>query len=226
MATTVLPLVAEVKYTRQQGIVKPDQLQFPITVIGAGGIGSPTAMLLGKMGCNNLTVWDFDTIEPHNLPNQMYRHNQVGRIKVDALAENIREYAGAMITQHPNRFRSDSGLVDVVVVAVDSMTARKEVWNHVLRNKPKLLIDGRMGGEGGMVLTADPRDKYSRDQYIAMLYDDADAVQDTCTARAVIYNTFYIAALIGKVVQLYATGQRVPQTVAFDMTTFNNIIEK
>ena len=80
-----------IDYWRQLDILQPDDLVRPITIIGVGGIGSPVALALTKMGCRRLTLFDPDTIEPHNLPNQLYRLRDVGRPKVEALADLLRE---------------------------------------------------------------------------------------------------------------------------------------
>jgi len=60
-----------------------------IGIGGAGGLGSNAAMHLVRSGCKNLTIVDFDRIEPSNLNRQFYFADQVGRLKVEALAENL-----------------------------------------------------------------------------------------------------------------------------------------
>ena len=60
------------KYWRQLDIVNIDKLQVPIIVVGAGAIGSFVTLALAKMGCGNITSYDMDTVEEHNLPNQFY----------------------------------------------------------------------------------------------------------------------------------------------------------
>jgi len=59
------------RFLRQMNIVPPEKLSFPITVIGAGAIGSATVVTLAKMGCSDITVWDSDTLEDLNIPNQL-----------------------------------------------------------------------------------------------------------------------------------------------------------
>lgn len=60
-----------------------------IGIGGAGGLGSNVAMHLVRSGCQNLTIVDFDRIEASNLNRQFYFTDQVGRFKVEALAENL-----------------------------------------------------------------------------------------------------------------------------------------
>ena len=56
-------------FLRQLDIADPCQFKDkPITVIGAGGIGAATVVALAKTGFENITVYDFDKVEEHNLP--------------------------------------------------------------------------------------------------------------------------------------------------------------
>ena len=50
------------RFWRQLDLCPPDKLKFPITVIGAGAIGSAAVVTLAKMGCSNITVYDEDTL--------------------------------------------------------------------------------------------------------------------------------------------------------------------
>ena len=61
-----------------------------IGIAGAGGIGSNVAVNLVRSGMDNLKIVDFDRVEPSNLNRQFYFHDQIGRFKVEALAENLR----------------------------------------------------------------------------------------------------------------------------------------
>ena len=61
------------RFWRQLDLCPPDKLTFPITVIGAGAIGSATVVTLAKMGWSNITVYDEDDLADHNFPNQMSR---------------------------------------------------------------------------------------------------------------------------------------------------------
>lgn len=198
-------------FWRQLDIIPQSRLGFPITIIGAGGIGSPTALLLAKMGCSDITVYDFDTIEPHNLPNQFYRMDDLGQPKVQALLQIIRDFTGVEIKALNERFESQ-GLKGVVIVAPDNMTTRSLVWKKVKLNiNIPLLVDARMGGELGSVYVVNPVHPENIREYEKSLYTDEESAQTPCTATAVIYNTFMIASVIGSVIKTYATGATPPK---------------
>jgi len=80
----------ENRFIRQMGICPPEKLQFPIVVIGAGAIGSATVITLTKMGCSNITVWDDDILNEHNVPNQMCKPSIVGWNKTQALQRLVK----------------------------------------------------------------------------------------------------------------------------------------
>ena len=60
------------RFQRQLDLANPAQLKVPITILGAGAVGSFTTLTLAKLGCSSLTVYDPDTVEVHNLPNQYF----------------------------------------------------------------------------------------------------------------------------------------------------------
>lgn len=61
-----------------------------IGIAGVGGIGSNIAVNLVRSGIAWLRIIDCDRVEPSNLNRQFYFHDQIGRFKVEALAENLR----------------------------------------------------------------------------------------------------------------------------------------
>lgn len=60
-----------------------------IAIAGAGGIGSNVALHLVRTGVSPILIADFDQIEAGNLNRQFYFADQIGRVKVEALKENL-----------------------------------------------------------------------------------------------------------------------------------------
>jgi len=119
-------MISDYRYLRQQDLVPLEKLNIPITVIGAGAIGSAAVVALAKMGCSNLTVWDDDLLEEVNIPNQLCRTDMVGKPKVEALAELTKNLTDTQI-QTENRRYHGQRLLGLVVAAVDSMEGRQSV---------------------------------------------------------------------------------------------------
>ncbi len=209
---------------RQQDLIEPDQLDVPITVIGCGGIGSFVVLALAKMGCRALSAWDDDRVEPHNIPNQAYRVADVGRLKVEALAELVREVAGVSLAIRAERVR-EQRLQGLVVSAVDTMAARREIWLKAIRHRAAvpLYLDARMGAEVARILTVRPADPDDIRRYEATLYDDLEAVVLPCSAQAIVYTGFSIAALVAGQIKKFLTSEALKGELILDHKTMTFI---
>ena len=66
-------------------------LDASVLVIGAGGLGSPTAMYLAAAGVGKLGIVDFDAVDVSNLQRQiLHTSADVGRPKVASAVEHLR----------------------------------------------------------------------------------------------------------------------------------------
>ena len=205
------------RFLRQLDILDPEKLvRLAVTVIGAGAVGSFTTVALAKMGLGDLTVYDDDLVTDHNLPNQFYREVDVGRPKVEALAEIVHAFAGISIKGHQEKY-THQVLAGLVVSAVDSMDARRTIWRRVRMNPAVVLfIDARMGAEVARVFTVDPTDPDDLRQYQASLHSSDDAFQAPCTARATVYCAAGISALIASTVRQHVAGERMSRELVQD----------
>jgi len=210
----------EPDYWRQLDLVSAEELDFPVVLVGAGGIGSPLALALAKMGCKRLALYDPDIVEAHNLPNQMYRLTDVGRPKVVALAELLCQFAPLQAEVRQERVEAQT-LRGVVISAVDSMASRQAIWQGCVRYRAAvpLYFDARMGAEVCRVLSVNPSDPDEVRAYEGTLHSDEEAVEDVCTAQAIIYNTFAVAALVANQVKRHARGEPLERDVIFDFAT-------
>jgi len=209
-----------IDYWRQLDLVSPSDLDFDVHLIGVGGLGSPIAMALAKMGCPRLTLFDHDTVEPHNLPNQLYRMADISLPKVQALAHILREYVDAEITPI-NELVTQRTFSGIVISAVDSMAARRTIWQNCVRYKAgvKLYIDARMGGEVGRILTVSPTNPIDVTAYEGTLFSDEEGSQELCTAQATIYSTFGVASLVANQVKRFARGETKTYEHIIDFST-------
>ena len=205
------------RFWRQLGLCPPDKLTFPITVIGAGAIGSATVVTLAKMGCSNITVYDADDLADYNVPNQMCLLDRVGQPKVEALAELVEMLSGVRIKPVSNNYRGQR-LEGVVISAVDSMTARQMIWKSVkMRKQVDLFIDARMGAEILRLYTLRPVDLDACEFFEENLYGSEEAEQLPCSARSIIYCPAIAGALIAAQVKAFAVGEPIHREVLFDV---------
>jgi molybdopterin/thiamine biosynthesis adenylyltransferase len=215
-------------FWRQLGIVSPEDLaSLRVTVIGCGGIGSLTTLALAKMGVSQIVVYDDDSVEPHNLPNQMYRLGDLGKAKVEALAEICRDYAGVAVEIKKESFDGSQQLAGVIILGVDSMSARKQIWSRVKYNPAiQIYIEARMGAEVARVYTIHPCDPDDVKFYESMLYEDGEASELPCTARAVMYNTLAVAGLVANQVKKFARAEPLAREIIFDLKTLTLLVNK
>jgi len=62
-----------------------------IAILGTGGLGAPLALQLVYMGAENLTLCDRDVVDLSNLNRQPFTEANIGHMKVDVLAANLRK---------------------------------------------------------------------------------------------------------------------------------------
>lgn len=126
-----------------------------VTVVGAGGLGTPILTHLAAMGAGHIRVVDRDTIELTNLHRQtLYTEADIGRPKVDAAAARLRQInPDADIRTMPvsvNR-RSARSVVegsDVVIDALDSVDARYALNEACVDSNIPFVTGGAVGTSG------------------------------------------------------------------------------
>jgi molybdopterin/thiamine biosynthesis adenylyltransferase len=206
------------KYTRQVDIINEQELDFPIHIIGAGGIGSWTALLLAKMGCPNLKVYDDDTVQEHNIASQFFKETQLGQKKVDALHDNVLEQTGIEIVPAPQSAETEitQGLI---IIAVDSMAVRQEL-NELFKDKNCYIIDGRMGGLQLEIYCVEAK------EWISTQVAIESVSHDLCTARSICFNCAVIGGLIANYVRLFAKKKLSKQGITFLFDNIKLLYEK
>jgi len=210
----------ENRFIRQLDIIPPEKLNFPITVLGAGAIGSASIVTLAKMGCPDITVWDGDILKEINIPSQLHKPSMIGRLKTDALAELVHELTEVAIKQVPRRY-SGQRLEGLVIACVDNMTCRLKVWKRArLNQKIPLLIDARMGAEFARIYAIYPTNPRDMDFYEHNLYQSKEAERLPCSGRSIIYCPAIIAGYIALLVKQYAASQPLPREVLVDLPSF------
>lgn len=193
---------------RQQGIVTRQQLARLGTFvqIGAGGIGSAAALALGKLGVAEMTIYDHDTLEVHNIGNQFLPETFIGKPKVHALAALMTVMApDARFVMTSEKWHGQC-FGQVMIVAVDSMATRQMIFEAVVaQGDCEILIDARMGAETLRLYTIALTDPEQATFYARTLYPDAEAVQEPCSARGIVYTSMFAGAHIANTVRRLAT---------------------
>jgi hypothetical protein len=215
-------MLAETAFHRQLDVFPPAKAKTPITLIGCGGIGSVTALCLAKIGCENITTYDDDTVETHNLPSQLFTPEQVGQLKVEALHKTVYAITDTATTRIPYQFGESEGqevsFTPIMISAVDSMDVRQSIYNILkTRFDINLYIEARMSAESMRIYAIQPTNPDHQKFYEANLYSDSEASPETCTAKAIAYNTFIIGGLIASLVKKHMMGEEVPRELIFNL---------
>ena len=117
-----------------------------VLLVGAGGLGSPTALYLAAAGVGGIGLVDFDRVDLSNLQRQvLYTTPDVGRPKVEAARERLTTMNPHLkVVEHAVPLRSDNALdvlrpYDVVVDGTDNFPTRYLVNDAcVLLGKPNV----------------------------------------------------------------------------------------
>ena len=213
---------------------KPEQCPDKLHIIGCGSVGSTVAELLVRLGLTRLVLYDFDTVEPHNITNQLFRAADIGKPKVDALKDMLIEINPAVaqdIKTSTQGYKSQP-LAGFVFLCVDNIDTRREIAERSKGNEfIKAMFDFRMRLEDGQHYAADWTDKEMVQNFInTMNFTHSEAVAETplsacnvalsvaptvrmiCSAGTANFMNFVKGAKIKKFIEINA--------FTFDMISF------
>jgi hypothetical protein len=162
-----------------------------IDVIGAGATGSRIVLGLAKLGVENLHVWDFDIVEGHNIANQAYGLSDIGKPKVEALRDLVKQQTGLTINIHNEKVDGSQALGEVVFLLTDTMASRQEIWQKGIRFKirTKVMIETRMGVDQGRCYTVNPVKSAQVKGWEQTLCSDDVAPVSACGASITVGST-------------------------------------
>lgn len=162
---------------------QPEKDDSRIHIVGCGSVGSTVAENLVRCGITKLTLWDFDTVEPHNLANQMFRQKDVGKTKVDALLDMLKEINpevedDVVLKKDGWHGKMMSGYI---FLCVDNIELRKKIVEQHMDNPyVKAVFDFRTRLEDAQHYAADWSDeKMKTDLLNSMNFSHEEAKEET-----------------------------------------------
>ena len=205
-----------------------------VILAGVGGIGSYVGFLLARMKPASMFIYDNDIVEAVNMSGQLYGQSDLGRPKVSALAEMIRNYAGySSVFAISERFTDESEASDIMIGGFDNMEARKLFFNKWLSHvqlkseeerKNCLFIDGRLAAEEFQVLCIKGDDEYNINRYNnEFLFSDAEADETICSYKQTTFCANMIASYMVNLFVNFCANQCEPlidRDLPF-LTTYN-----
>ena len=205
--------------TRHIDVFSPDDFGARrIDVIGVGASGSRVVLSLAKLGIENIHVWDDDVVEAHNVPNQAFGMDDVGKLKVEALKDMVKRMTGIEIITHAERVNGTQALGEVVFLLTDTMSSRKQIWNAGIKYKSrtKLMIETRMGSDQGRVYVINPTTPaHVRGWEAASNYGDEAAEVSACGASISVGPTaeFLSGLAVWQLIRWFAGVQKKSDAV-------------
>ena len=162
-----------------------------VIVGGAGSLGSFTCLLLARMNFKPY-VYDFDMIEEHNLAGQFCGYSDLGKYKVSALKDRIKDFTGIYMNTSTEAYDENSYTDKFMFSCFDNMKAREVFFNnwvkHVENNwisfdkhNVPIFIDTRLNFENMQIFCVTP-DKI--EDYKKSLFSDDKIPDEVCTLKS------------------------------------------
>lgn len=162
---------------------QPEKDDARIHIIGCGSVGSTVAENLARCGVTKMTLWDFDKVESHNIVNQMFRQQDVGKLKVEALKDiltDINPEISDSVELKPDGW--DGKLLSgYIFLCVDSIELRRKiVERHMNTPYVKAVFDFRTLLESAQHYAADWSDyKMKTNLLNSMQFSHEEAAEET-----------------------------------------------
>lgn len=216
--------MVEIDFMRQASFFNPKDQKFEFIIIGAGSTGSFITLNLAKMGFSRISAYDFDKVEPHNIPNQFYRTQDINKPKVESLYLIVKEFTGVEIIPVNEEVTKDTkfniGLNTIFILCLDSLAVRKLVFN-LIKDFPITLIDTRMGGEGYSIQVVNLESDEDKEEYTKTL--ETKALDLPCGQKAIIYNILSLASETVNIIKKMHQNQPYPKILRREMATYRII---
>lgn len=210
---------------RHMELFNNEEFNTPVTIIGAGALGSWLALYLAKLGITNITVYDFDEVESHNIANQAFNIHDIGKTKTQALQDIIAVQTNNKITIKNEKY-TNQRLTGIVFLMVDSMAERKRIWekNIKMKSAVKLMVEARMGLNMGRIYNVIPIDLQQGRKYEETLYSDDESEVSACGASMTVVTTATtIAAMSARQLINFANQQEMDNEIMIDLQ-YNNFL--
>lgn len=155
-----------------------------IHIIGVGAVGSSILEMMARLGVEEVHIYDFDTVEPHNITNQMFFNSQIGNPKEDASTDIATMINPDMkIIKHGKYINQQ--LAGYVFLCVDNIELRKEICeNNYYNNCIKAIFDIRMRLTDAQAYCAKWNNKKEKDNLLKTMNFTHEEAKETTPLSA------------------------------------------
>lgn len=147
----------------------PSEVTHPVHIIGVGAIGSNLADMMVRLGVENIHIYDFDMVEPHNIANQRYNNRHLTLPKTVVMATEMKDInTTCNIIEHPEGWKPGMRLSGHIFLCVDNIDLRRQIVEENMYNPTvKSFHDFRMRLQDAQYYMADWSDQQDKDQFLA-----------------------------------------------------------
>ena len=208
---------------------QPDKDAARIHIVGCGSVGSTVAENLARCGVTKMTLWDFDKVENHNIVNQMFRQQDVGRTKVDALKDILMEINPDIskdIELKPDGWGGKL-LSGYIFLCVDNIELRREiVEKHMDSPYVKAVFDFRTLLESAQHYAADWSNRDMKQNLLkTMQFSHNEASEETPVSACGV--TLGVATTVRAICALgvanfirFSKGEGIKKFINVDLSSF------
>lgn len=188
----------------------PIKIEAPIHVIGIGAMGSRIAELLIRLGIERINIWDMDTVDAHNITNQLYFQTQIGMKKTEALTEILNSINPTCEVRCHGEWK-DNVVGGYIFLCVDNIELRKQITEKCMNNQSvKGMFDCRMRLTDAQSYGANWKDEQQK----KVFYNSMDFTHDEATEATPV-------SACGTTLSVAST---VVSTAAFTVSNFMNLV--
>ena len=186
-------LLPSIAYEGQERLTKSHAL-----IVGAGGLGSPTALYMAAGGVGELTICDFDTVDLTNLQRQIIHTTHSVGINKAVSAQHAISEINPEVVVHTVEEKSTEQAFEKLIMAADVVLdcsdnfATRYALNRLCFKLKKPLVSGAAIGFEGQVTVFDFRHQTSP-CYHCLFPDDGSETEMRCSENGVF------SALVGMI---------------------------
>jgi molybdopterin/thiamine biosynthesis adenylyltransferase len=153
-----------------------------VWILGCGTTGSRIGEALARMGIDpaQIHLVDDDHVESVNIKPQRYTQDDIGRLKVDALADHINKIARSRPHTHAKRFNGSEKLSGYVFLCLDTLEDRSAIWHRAIKDNDDVIMmfDVGIGNFNGKYFGVRPCNPIHIDRYEAHRAGDLAAQKE------------------------------------------------
>lgn len=201
-----------------------------VSVVGLGNTGSWLTFCLAKSGLKVYAL-DPDTVDIVNIGTQLYGMEHLDTHKAAALFDICNDFLkghskciSKVGLEDENNYNFSIYSTEILCCMVDSMSARKLIFDRFLKSSCELFIDPRTGPDNCIIRTVKKEPK-SIETYKKSLYSDEEASNFNCGFTATPAVGLGVASLITGIITNHLSNvvenediYPIPEYLNFNLT--------